>query len=430
MPDATLQIPSPTPLTSFTEDEVMFRDNIRQFADEKVRPLVKEMDEKGVFDPELIRQFFQLGLMGIEIPEQYGGGGGKFFEAILAVEEMSRVDASAGVVVDVQNTLVNNALLRWGSEEQKKRYLPRMAADTCGAYALSEAGSGSDAFALQTRATLKGGDYVLNGRKLWITNGKEAGLFVLFATVDPAAGYKGITAFLIEKSFPGFTVGKKEDKLGIRASSTCELILEDCQVPKSNVLGEVGKGYKIAIETLNEGRIGIGAQMAGVARGAWEYAARYAQERKQFGKPISDYQGIQFQIAQMATEIEAARLMVYNAARMKDAGMPFRQGSGHDQAFLLAGSGARDLAGHRNLRRLRLYQGLSRGKVLARFEDRQDLRRHLQHAAGHHRQAADGRKVRSGPHRFGFLCGLCGILASLAVKGFEVGLLKLARPIS
>ena len=291
MPDATLQIPSPTPLTSFTEDEIMFRDNIRQFADEKVRPLVKEMDEKGVFDKDLIHQFFQLGLMGIEIPEQYGGGGGKFFEAILAVEEMSRVDASAGVVVDVQNTLVNNALLRWGSEEQKKRYLPRMAADTCGAYALSEAGSGSDAFALQTRATLKGSDYVINGRKLWITNGKEAGLFVLFATVDPAAGYKGITAFLIEKDFPGFTVGKKEDKLGIRASSTCELILEDCSVPKSNVLGEVGKGYKIAIETLNEGRIGIGAQMAGVARGAWEYAAKYAQERKQFGKPISRLSG-------------------------------------------------------------------------------------------------------------------------------------------
>jgi butyryl-CoA dehydrogenase/short/branched chain acyl-CoA dehydrogenase len=323
MPDAALTIPSPLPLTSFTEDEIMFRDNIHQFADEKVRPLVREMDEKGIFDKDLLHQFFQLGLMGIEIPEQYGGGGGKFFEAILAVEEMSRVDASAGVVVDVQNTLVNNALLRWGSDEQKKRYLPRMAADTCGAYALSEAGSGSDAFALQTRATVKGSDYVLNGRKLWITNGKEAGLFVLFATVDPSAGYKGITAFLIEKEFPGFAVGKKEDKLGIRASSTCELLLEDCSVPKANVLGEVGKGYKIAIETLNEGRIGIAAQMAGVARGAWEYAAKYAQERKQFGKPISEYQGIQFQIAQMATEIEATRLMVYNAARLKDAGLPF-----------------------------------------------------------------------------------------------------------
>ena len=268
MAETTLQLPSPLPLTSFTEDEILFRDNIRQFAEEKVRPLVREMDEKGVFDKNLIHEFFQLGLMGIEIPEQYGGGGGKFFEAILAVEELSRVDASAGVIVDVQNTLVNNALLRWATPDQKKRYLSRMAADMCGAYALSEAGSGSDAFALQTKAELKGNDYVLNGRKLWITNAKEAGLFVLFATVDPSAGYKGITAFLVEKDFPGFTVGKKEDKLGIRASSTCELVLEDCRVPKGNVLGEAGKGYKIAIETLNEGRIGIGAQMAGVARGA------------------------------------------------------------------------------------------------------------------------------------------------------------------
>jgi len=302
---------------------MLFRDNVRQFAEDKVRPLVKEMDEKGVFDHGLIDEFFHLGLMGIEIPQQYGGGGGEFFEAILAVEEMSRVDASAGVIVDVQNTLVNNAVLRWGTDDQKKRYLPRMAEHTCGAYALSEAGSGSDAFALQTRAELKGGDYLLNGRKLWITNAKEAGIFILFATVDVAAGYKGITAFIIEKDFPGFTVGKKEDKLGIRASSTCELILEDCRVPKSNVLGEAGQGYKIAIETLNEGRIGIGAQMAGVARGAWEVAAKYAQQRKQFGKAIADFQGIQFQIAQMATEIEAARLMVYNAARMKDAGIPF-----------------------------------------------------------------------------------------------------------
>jgi alkylation response protein AidB-like acyl-CoA dehydrogenase len=323
MPEATLQASVPAPLTSLSEDEILFRDNIHQFADEKIRPLVKEMDEKGIFDKDLIHQFFQLGLMGIEIPEQYGGGGAKFFEAILAVEELSRVDASAGVIVDVQNTLVNNALLRWGNDEQKKRYLPKMATEFVGAYALSEAGSGSDAFALQTRAELEGSDYVLNGRKLWITNSKEAGLFVLFATIDPGAGYKGITAFLIEKTFPGLTVGKKEDKLGIRASSTCELILEDCRVPKENVLGEVGKGYKIAIETLNEGRIGIGAQMLGVARGAWEYAAKYAQERTQFGKPISEFQGIQFQIAQMATEIEAARLMVYNAARMKDAGVNF-----------------------------------------------------------------------------------------------------------
>src|SRR5271155_1850680 len=242
MSETTLQSALPIPLTTLTEDEILFRDNIRQFADEKIRPLVKEMDEKAVFDKGLIHEFFQLGLMGIEIPEQYGGSGAKFFEAILAVEELSRVDASAGVLVDVQNTLVNNALMRWTTEDQKKRYLPRMAADTCGAYALSEASSGSDAFALQTKAELKGSDYVLNGRKLWITNGKEAGVFILFATVDPAAGYKGITAFIIEKNFPGFTVGKKEDKLGIRASSTCELILEDCRVPKSNVLGEVGKG--------------------------------------------------------------------------------------------------------------------------------------------------------------------------------------------
>jgi alkylation response protein AidB-like acyl-CoA dehydrogenase len=322
MSQATLQA-IPTPLTTLTDDEILFRDNVRQFAEEKIRPLVKEMDEKGVFDPDLLPEFFKLGLMGIEIPEQYGGAAGSFFEAILAVEEFSRVDASAGVIVDVQNTLVNNALVRWGSEAQKKRYLPGMAADTLGAYALSEASSGSDAFGLQTRAQLKGDEFVLNGRKLWITNAKEAGLFVLFATLDPAAGYKGITAFIIEKNFSGFTVGKKEDKLGIRASSTCELILEDCRVPRENVLGEPGKGYKIAIETLNEGRIGIGAQMIGIARGAWEYAAKYAQERKQFGKPIAEFQGIQFQIAQMATEIEAARLMVYNAARMKDAGINF-----------------------------------------------------------------------------------------------------------
>ena len=323
MPETTLQSAPPTPLTTLAEDEILFRDNIRHFADKRLRPLVKEMDEKGIFDKDLIHEFFQLGLMGIEIPEQYGGGGAKFFEAILAVEELSRVDASAGVVVDVQNTLVNNALLRWGNAEQKKRYLPKMASETVGAYALSEAGSGSDAFALQTRAELKGSDYVLNGRKLWITNSKEAGLFVLFATIDSAAGYKGITAFLIEKNFPGFSVGKKEDKLGIRASSTCELILEDCRVPKENVLGETGKGYKIAIETLNEGRIGIGAQMIGLARGAWEFAAKYTLERKAFGKAIAEFQGIQFQIAQMATEIEAARLMVYNAARMKDAGVNF-----------------------------------------------------------------------------------------------------------
>src|SRR5580658_5312999 len=325
MSEASVQAAAtaPAPLVSLTEDEMLFRDTVRQFADESVRPHVKEMDEKGVFEHSLIDQFFELGLMGIEVPEQYGGGGGTFFEAILAVEELSRVDPSAGVVVDVQNTLVNNALLHWTTEDQKKRYLPRMCKDTVGAYALSEAGSGSDAFALQCRAELKGSEYVLNGQKLWITNGKEAGVFILLATVDPSAGYKGITAFIVEKTFPGFTVGKKEDKLGIRASSTCELILEDCRVPKENVLGKPGKGYKIAIETLNEGRIGIGAQMIGLARGAWEFACKYAVERKQFGKAISGFQGIQFQIAQMATEIEAARLMVYNCARMKDAGVNF-----------------------------------------------------------------------------------------------------------
>ena len=325
MPEATAHAiaSAPAPLVSLTEDEVLFRDTVRQFADESVRPHVKEMDEKGVFEHSLIDQFFQLGLMGIEVPEEYGGGAGTFFEAILAVEELSRVDPSAGVVVDVQNTLVNNALLRWTTSEQKKRYLPRMCKDTVGAYALSEAGSGSDAFALQTRAELKGSEYVLNGQKLWITNAKEADVFILLATVDPTLGYKGITAFIVEKTFPGFSVGKKEDKLGIRASSTCELILEDCRVPKENVLGEVGKGYKIAIETLNEGRIGIGAQMLGLARGAWEFAVKYAQERKQFGKSISEFQGIQFQIAQMATEIEAARMLLYNCARMKDAGMSF-----------------------------------------------------------------------------------------------------------
>jgi alkylation response protein AidB-like acyl-CoA dehydrogenase len=311
------------PVSSISEDETLFRDTVRQFAEDKIRPHVKQMDEAGVFERSLLDESFQLGLMGIEIPESYGGSGGTFFEAILAVEEFSRVDASAGVIVDVQNTLVNNALIRWGNEVQKKHYLPRMASDTVGAYALSEAASGSDAFALQTRAELKGSEYVLNGRKLWITNAKEAGLFILFATLDLAKGYKGITAFLVENNFPGFTVGKKEDKLGIRASSTCELSLEDCRVPKENVLGEPGKGYKIAIETLNEGRIGIGAQMIGVARGAWEYAVKYAKERKQFGKSISEFQSIQFQLAQMATEIEAARLLVYNTARMKDAGMNF-----------------------------------------------------------------------------------------------------------
>jgi short-chain 2-methylacyl-CoA dehydrogenase len=322
-PASSISESAPRPLTSLTDEESLFRQSIREFAEQQVRPLASEMDEKGKFAPELIQQFFELGLMGIEVPEEYGGQGGNFFNAILAVEELSRVDASAGVIVDVQNTLVNNAILRWGNEEQKKKYLARQSADTVGAYALSEAGSGSDAFALATKGEDKGDHFVLNGRKLWITNGAEGGLFIVFANVAPDKGYRGITAFLVERDFPGFTVGKKENKLGIRASSTCELILEDCAVKKENVLGEVGKGYKIAIETLNEGRIGIGAQMVGVAQGALECGINYTRERHQFGKSIGSFQGVQFQIAQIATELEAARLMVYNCARMKDAGEDF-----------------------------------------------------------------------------------------------------------
>lgn len=313
------------PITELNEDEILFRDTVRQFAEKEIAPLVRRMDEEQHFDAALIRRLFELGLMGIEVPEQYGGSGGTFFDATLAVETISAVDPSVGVLVDVQNTLVINALLRWASEEQKQRYLPRLATEMAGAYALSEAGSGSDAFALQTRAEKRGSEYVLNGRKLWITNSLEAGLFVVFATVDPAAGYKGITAFLVERGTPGFAVGRKEDKLGIRASSTCELIFDGCVVPASQVLGEIGKGYKIAIETLNEGRIGIGGQMLGLAEGAWAHAAAYAKERKQFGKPLVEFQAMQFQLAEMATEIEAARLLVYNAARLKDAKLPYRK---------------------------------------------------------------------------------------------------------
>lgn len=313
----------PVPLTVLTEEEEMFRRSVRDFAREKVLPHAREMDEHGKFSPELIREFFQLGLMGIEIPEEHGGAGGTFFQSILAIEELSAADPSAGVVVDVQNTLVNNAVLRWSKDEQKRRFLPRLASETVGAYALSEAGSGSDAFAMQARATDRGDHFVLNGQKLWITNAYEAGLFLLFANANPEAGYRGITAFLVERDAPGFRVGKKEDKLGIRASSTCELILEDCRVPRENVLGEVGKGYKIAIETLNEGRIGIAAQMTGLARAALDYAIAYSKERKQFGKAISEFQGVQFDLARMATDVEAARLMSYNAARLKDAGKPF-----------------------------------------------------------------------------------------------------------
>jgi len=311
------------PLTTLSEDEQMFRASVREFAEGEVRPRVAEMDEHAKLDPALIRQCFDLGLMGIETPEEFGGAGASFFTAILAVEELSRVDASVAVLVDVQNTLVNNALIRWGNPEQKERYLPQLASEGVGAYALSEAGSGSDAFAMQTRALDKGDHYLINGQKLWITNGNEAEIFILFANANPEAGYRGITAFIVEKGFAGFSVGKKENKLGIRASSTTELILDGCKVPKENVLGEMGKGYKVSIETLNEGRIGIGAQMIGIARGALECAIAYTGERQQFGKPVNQFQSVQFQLAEMATELEAARLMVYNAARMKDAGMNF-----------------------------------------------------------------------------------------------------------
>jgi alkylation response protein AidB-like acyl-CoA dehydrogenase len=311
------------PLTVLSEDEAIFRDSVREFAEAQIRPLVREMDEHAKIPRELVNQLFELGVMGIEIPETYGGSGGTFFHAVLAVEELSRVDPSVGVLVDVQNTLVINALLRWGSDDIKRRFLPRLASTVVGAYALSEAGSGSDAFALTTSARRDGEGFILNGRKLWITNGNEADLFIVFATIDPSAGYRGITAFLVERGFDGFTVGKKEDKLGIRASSTCELILEDCYVHEGNILGEPGKGYKTAIETLNEGRIGIGAQMIGLAKGAYQHAVAYTKERKQFGKAIADFQAVQHQLARAAVDVEAATLTVYNAARLREAGRPF-----------------------------------------------------------------------------------------------------------
>ena len=314
---------TPPALTALTPDEQLFQTTVRKFAREQIRPYVREMDEAGVFRKDIIKQFFAMGLMGIEVPEEYGGQGGTFFQAVLAVEELSAVDPSAGVIVDVQNTICNNALLRWATPEQKSKYLPRLAENTVASYALSEAGSGSDAFAMATRADDHGDHFLLNGRKLWITNAAEAGFFLLFANANPEAGYKGVTAFLVEREFPGFQVGKKEDKLGLRASSTCELVLDNCRVPRENVMGEIGKGYKIAIETLNEGRIAIGAQMIGLARGALDHAVAYARERKQFGKPIGDFQGVQFDLAKMAIEVEAARLLVYNAARLRDAGLPF-----------------------------------------------------------------------------------------------------------
>jgi len=312
-----------SPLTILSEDERMFQQSVRQFAREQIAPHVRAMDEAAHFKPGILKQFFELGLMAIEIPEEYGGQGGTFFQAVLAIEELAAVDPAAAVIVDVQNTLVINALLRWASDDQKRRYLPRLAADTVASYALSEAGAGSDAFALQTRAARDGDGYRLTGRKLWITNAAESGLFLVFATIDPAAGYKGITCFLVDRDTPGFAVGRKEDKLGIRASSTCELILDQCLVPAANILGTPGQGYKIAIETLNEGRIAIGGQMIGLARGALDHAIAYAKQRKQFDQPIADFQAVQLDLAEMATELEAARLLVYNAARLREAGQPF-----------------------------------------------------------------------------------------------------------
>ena len=323
MSTATGQAFANNGLTVLTEEEELFRSSVREFAEGEVRPRVEAMEHSAKLDPELIKQCFELGLMAIESPEEYGGAGSTIFNAIVAIEELARVDASVSVFVDVHNTLVTNAFMRWANDEQKKKYLPQLAEGRVGAYALSEAGSGSDAFALSTRAVDKGDHYEITGQKLWITNGNEAEIFILFATVDPAAGYKGITAFIVEKEFEGFSVGKKEDKLGIRASSTTELILDGCKVPKENVLGEVGKGYKVSIETLNEGRIGIGAQMLGIAQGAYEAALKYTAEREQFGQSINNFQAVQFQLAEMAVEIEATRLLVYNAARLKDAGKPF-----------------------------------------------------------------------------------------------------------
>jgi len=321
----TQTLTGPAALTRLAEDEALFRDSVYEFADKEIRPLSRQMDEHAKMPRELIDKLFELGFMGIEVPESHAGAGASFFHSVLAVESLSRVDPSVGVLVDVQNTLVINAILRWGSEQIKHRYLPKLASSIVGAYCLSEAGSGSDAFALTTRAVEKGDGYALTGRKLWITNGNEADLFIVFATVNPEAGYRGITAFLVDRGMAGFTVGKKEDKLGIRASSTCELLFEDCLVPKSAVVGEVGKGYKVAIETLNEGRIGIGAQMVGLAQGALDHTIKYVRDRKQFGKPISDFQGVQFQLARMAIDVETSRLLVYNAARLRDAGLPFLQ---------------------------------------------------------------------------------------------------------
>ena len=375
-------------LTNLSEDERLFRDSVYEFADREIRPLVREMDEHAKIRPELIDKLFDLGVMGIEIPESYGGGGASFFHSVLAVEALSRVDPSIGVLVDVQNTLVINALLRWGTDEQAARYLPKMASDTIGAYALSEAGSGSDAFAMTTRATERDGEWVLTGRKLWITNGNEAGLFIVFANVNPEAGYRGITAFLVERGFAGFTVGKKEDKLGIRASSTCELLFEDCRVPRANVLGEVGKGYKVAIETLNEGRIGIGAQMIGLAQGALDHAITYTKDRKQFGKPIAEFQAVQHPDragGDRARSGAAARLQRRAPARRA---APFLTEAAMCKIFSSEGRRARHVARGQPVRRQRLREGLPGREAVPRREDRPDLRRHVEPAAADDRETA------------------------------------------
>ncbi len=328
------EVLTPAPLSQLTDEEQLLRDSVRKFARKQIAPLVREMDEAQQMSPALIRQLFEQGWMGMEVPEEYGGVGASFFSAIVAIEEIAAVDPSVAVMVDVQNTLTVNALLHWGSEAQKAKYLPRVATDLICSYALSEASSGSDAFALQTTARADGDDFILNGSKLWISSAGESGLFIVFATVDASLGYKGITAFLIERETPGFTVGKKEDKLGIRASSTCELLLQDCRVPATHVLGQIGKGYKIAIETLNEGRIGIAAQMLGLASGAWEHAVKYTQQRRQFGQPVVQFQAVQFSLAKMATEIEACRLMVYDAARRKSAGLPYAKEAAMTKYFV------------------------------------------------------------------------------------------------
>ena len=377
-------VPAHPALTLLSEDERLFRDSVFEFADREVRPLTREMDEQAKIPRALIDKLFAMGMMAIEIPENHGGAGATFFHSLLAVESLSRVDPSIGVCVDVQNTLVINALLHWGSDELRRRYFPRLSSGAIGAYALSEAGSGSDAFAMATRAVDRGAEWVITGRKLWITNAQEADVFIVFANANPDAGYRGITAFLVERGFEGFRVGKKEDKLGIRASSTCELILDECRVPRGNVLGEVGKGYKVAIETLNEGRIGIGAQMVGLSQGALDHAIAYTKERKQFGKPIADFQAVQHQLARAAMELHAARLTVYEAARLRDARPSVSHRSGDEQAVHVGGRRAHHLARGESVRRVRVREGLSGREALSGREDRTNLRRDVQSAAADH----------------------------------------------